>query len=188
MELKSQGELEIQSGQALLEADYRRADVGAGALRLRVTNQETLECVEGEFSLDPWSADGYEIFDWSECRALAIVGTQAVISVSDALVLRSAVAFEYQEGETLDRPWFVEDRKGRVLVIATDRRVWCLDETARLRWIWSTRVGEREEWIRGTPTFSGESLQVPIRSISGEKIVALSLEGGVVSAPQPESR
>src|SRR5262245_16072463 len=130
MKLKTHGdEISILAGRSLLKAEYQSADLGPGTLTLQLEDQVTFDSIEASVRLDPWIADSYEIIEWSACGALILCGSPAIVALTaTTLELESAVSLEYDEGETTGVPWFSEIHQPRRFIIATEKRVWCLDE------------------------------------------------------------
>ena len=154
--LKTHGATTLLSGHALIETDYQPGDTGPGLLFLRREDQETFDYVDGQVRLDPWNADEYPLIEFKTGNCLLICGAQAVVAIDAlSLVWLSSVGLEYQEGETIDSPWHVEIEERRLLVLATERRVWCLDDHGSIRWMWSCSTGEHDRWISGHPIAAG---------------------------------
>jgi hypothetical protein len=180
MQTTTHGVAIVQAGRAHLVSDYHVGDGGPGELSLTLEDQETLAVVEGRLRLDPWFADTYELFDWRAGDCLTVCGAQAVVAVrTSALAIASSVALEYEEAETLDRPWFHEIPDRPAMLIATDRRIWCLGPQAAITWIWSCRSSQRESWIAGPPAVVGARVRVPLGTLAGTATVELSLADGL---------
>ena len=182
--LKTHGTALLRSGRALIEADYRPADGGVGLLALRLEDQETCESLEGLIRLDPWIGDEYGLIEFSAGDCFLVCGTQAVVSVdASSLVLLSSVGLEYQEGETIDSPWHVEIEGSGLLVVATERRIWCLDERGAVRWLWSCLTSEQDRWISGEPVVRDDRVCVPLGTAQGDVSVELLLKDGLPTDP-----
>lgn len=124
-------------------------------------------------------ADVYEVKDWPSCIALIVCGAQAVIALdASTLALCSSVALEYEEAETISRPWFSEAQECSRLLVGTEWRVGCLDDRATIVWMWSCRVDSEDRWIRGTPEVMGRRVRVPVGSTHRDDVVELSLDDG----------
>jgi hypothetical protein len=96
---------------------------------------------------------------------------------ASSLSLLSSVALEYEEGERIGSPWHVQ-LEGH-LVLATERRVWCLDECGAIRWMWSCSASERDSWISGQPVAEGDRVRVPLRTFHRDFSVELCLGNGL---------
>lgn len=178
MVLEIHGEIAVRGGLATLSSEYSPAERGPGKLRLLAEDQTTFESAKVTLKLDPWSPDGYELIEWAGSDVLLLCGAQAVVALkATTLVVGSSVGLEYEEAETLDRPWACSVHERSLLVLATERRVWCIDESARMTWIWSCRTSARERWICGAPEVTGETVRVPIRTLRGELVVELTSDG-----------
>lgn len=150
----------------------------------RLEDQETYESVEGLIRLDPWIADEYGLIEFGTGNCFLICGAQAVVSVDASnLVLLSSVGLEYQEGETIDSPWHVEIEGSGLLVVATERRVWCVDERGAIRWLWSCSTSEQDGWISGEPAVGDERVCVPLRTAKRDLSVELQLRDGLPTRP-----
>jgi hypothetical protein len=181
MELKTHNAaIPVLEGRAMLRADYSPRDGATGEVTFQLEDQESSELTEITLRLDPWSPDGFEVYDWSDCNVLVVCSSRRVVSLAgEALRLSSAVGLEYEEGENLDRPWFLELRTVRLLVVATDRRVWCLDQHGTIRWFWSARYDASERWIFDAPKALGGALHVPVRTMAGDSMSVLSVVDGL---------
>lgn len=180
MQLKTHGdELAVMRGRAMLSADYTPGDRGPGKLALEIVDQETFESKQAVVHLDPWRGNVYEVIEWPECEALLLCGAPQIVALAlPTLRFGAAVALEYEEVDTLDRPWVVEIPNRR-LVVATERRIWCLDERIAIRWMWSSRTGREDRWLFEAPRMEGSDLRVPVRMLHRDGIVALSADDGI---------
>jgi hypothetical protein len=170
----------LRSARALLFADYSSGDAGPGVLSLRLEDQVTFDIAEATLRLDPWSAGGYEVFDWPGGDCIVICGSDAIVALNGSnLALGSSVAMEYEEGETIDAPWFGDAKDCRALIVATEWRVWCLSDRAVVKWVWRCGTTEQDRRICGAPTIGGFRVFVPLRARDGDLIVELSLDDGL---------
>lgn len=180
MQLKTHGEVLVRSGRVLLQADYSSGDGGPGVLSLRLEDQETFDAVDGRLRLDPWSGDAYELFDWPAGNCFVLCGAQAVVALNvSTLAIASSVTMEYEEGETIDAPWFVEAHEHHALVIATERRVWRLDDRGAIRWMWSCATAEYERWILDSPEVADARVRIPLGAERRDISIELSLIDGL---------
>ena len=178
--LKTHGATALRSGRSLLRADYRPGDAGPGLLRLRLEDQETLESRDGDVRLDPWIGDEYPLIEFKAGNCFLLCGAQAVVAVDcSSLSWLSSVGLEYQEGETIDSPWHVEAEESQLLVVATERRVWCVNEVGAIRWIWSCSVSNQDAWIVGSPVVVGSRVRLPINTRVAASFVDLRLADGL---------
>jgi hypothetical protein len=178
--LKTHGTAALQSGRKLVETEYRPADRGPGLLSLRLEDQETHLSVHGAVRLDPWIADEFGMIEFRTGNCLLICGAQAVIAVdASSLALLSSVALEYQEGETIDLPWHAEIAERRLLIVATERRVWCIDDRGGIRWVWGCVTSEQDTWVSAAPVSRGDHVRVPLRSARGDFFVDLLVQDGL---------
>ena len=182
MIVRTHGTAELRSGQVLLETDWQPGDAGRpGLLSLRLEDQETYESVEGRVRLDSWIADAYLLLELTgECFILC--GSPAVVALDAAsLALISSLGREYEEGEIIGTPWHVEVMESRLLILATEQRVWCLDERGAIRWVWGCRTRDRYVQIAGAPVPGGDRIRVPLVSAKGEFQVELLLNDGLLA-------
>lgn len=180
MKLETHGRIALRSGRALLETSYRPGDAGPGTLSLRLEDQETFESVEGRLRLDPWIGDEYRWFELHSGNYLVIAGAEAVVAV-DATTLGwlSSVALEHEEGETIDGPWHVEVEAARSLIVATERRLWCMDERGAIRWLWSCSTAGEHHWIGAAPTVRDNRVLVSLRTPRAERTVEIHMGDGL---------
>lgn len=180
MQLKTHGdELAVMQGRAMVSADYTPGDRGPGQLTLEIVDQETFESGQVVLRLDPWIGNVYEVIEWPQCDVLLLCGAPQIVALAlPTLRFGAAVALEYEEVDTLDRPWVIEipDRR---LAVATERRIWCLDERIAIRWMWSSRTGSDDRWLFEAPRVEGGDLHVPVRMLHGDGIVELSADDGI---------
>ena len=182
--LKTHGTVSLRSGLATLEADYCPGSGEAGLLSMNLEDQETGESVRGTIRLDPWLADEYRVIELTRSKHLVICGAQAVVTVDASnLALRSSLSLEYEEGETLDSPWHAEIEADRSTILATERRVWCLDERGAIRWVWACRTSDEHEWISGAPAMRGDRVRVPLRNATRDRTVDLYVTDGLPAPP-----
>jgi hypothetical protein len=178
--LKTHGTASLRSGRVLLETDYSPTDGGPGLLSLRLEDQETFLSVDGAIRLDPWIGQDYGLIEFRTGSCFLICGAQAVVAVdARSLGWSSSVGLEYEEGETLDVPWHLELERVRLLVLATERRVWCVDEHGAVRWLWNCSTGHVHAWISGALADGGDRVSVPVRTVQGERTVELQLSDGL---------
>lgn len=180
MMLKTHGTVALRSGRVLIETDYRPANGGPGLLALTLEDQETYESVDGLVRLDPWMGDEYGLIEFRTGNCFLICGAQAVVAVDVSnLSLLSSLGLEYQEGETIDSPWHAEIEGSRLLILATERRVWCIDEHGAIRWLWCCATSEQDRWISGGPVVGGNRIRVPLRTAKGDLSVELQVRDGL---------
>jgi len=180
MILRSHGTAALRGGSALLEADYHAGDGEPGVLSLTLQDQETGKSVDGAIRLDPWFGDEYPLIEPGSGSCFLICGASAVVAVNaSSLAWASSVGLEYQEGETLDLPWHAEVGDRRMLVAATERRVWCVDEHGAIRWLWSCSTSDIDRWISGPPVVASGEVCVPLRTRQTDRVVKLRLEDGL---------
>ena len=178
--LKTHGTAPLWSGRALIETGYRPGNGGPGLLALRLEDQETYESVDGLIRLDPWIGDKYGLIEFRTGNCFIICGAQAVVAVDASnLALLSSLGLEYQEGETIDAPWHREIEEGRLLILATERRVWCVDERGAIRWLWGCSTSEQDRWVSGEPVVGDDRVRVPLRTAKGDLSVDLLVRDGL---------
>jgi hypothetical protein len=184
MQLKTHGdELAMMGRRAMLTAEYTPGDRGPGRVALSLVDQDTGEASDTALQLDPWSGDVYEVFEWSECGALILCGAPQVVALAlPELGFGAAVGLEYEEAETLDHPWFVEVPELRLLVVATERRMWCLDERLAIRWLWSARTQHDDRWLHGPPRAVGRDLVISTRTLHRDREILVSADRGIERA------
>jgi hypothetical protein len=175
----------VMQGKALLTVEYTPAGRGAGRTVLTVVDQETGDREDGLLRLDGWEHGMYQIIEWQECPALVVCGADQIVVVDlPKLRFGAAVGLEYEETETLEHPWVVEVTGRRRLIVATEVRVWCLDERLSIRWMWSARTQHEPRWVSGAPRMVPGYAQVPVRTLSRDIVVDLSVEDGT-ERPSP---
>jgi hypothetical protein len=173
-------EIPVLGARARLGCEYEPRDRGPGSVCFYLEDQETFERSETTIRLDPWFANTYEVLEWIHGRSLVVCGArQIVVLTTSPLRLSAAVALEYEEAETLDRPWIVESGDPCLLAIATERRVWCLDERIAIRWSWPARGCAEDRWIIAPPRMADGELHVPVRTMLGDSVVRIALDDGV---------
>jgi hypothetical protein len=179
--IRTHGTAELRSGRVRLEADYQPGDAGRpGLLSLRLEDQETYESVDGVIRLDPWIADEYRLIEPTTGDCFLLCGAQAVVAIdASTLAWRSSLGLEYQEGETIDAPWHSEIVERRLLILATERRVWCVDERGAIRWVWGCLTSDRYTRISGEPVPRGDRVGVPLQRAKGDFYVDLQLNDGL---------
>jgi hypothetical protein len=127
-----------------------------------------------------WIGDEYRVIEFGTGNCFLICGAQAVVAVDVSnLALLSSLGLEYQEGETIDSPWHREIEGSRLLVLATERRVWCVDERGAIRWVWGCLTSEEDRWISAEPVIGDDRVRVPLRSAKGDLSVDLKVEDGL---------
>jgi hypothetical protein len=180
MMLKTHGTAALWSGRILIETDYRPGNGGPGLLSLRLEDQETYESVDGLIRLDPWIGDEYGVVEFRTGNCFLICGAQAVVALDASnLALMSSLGLEYQEGETIDAPWHVEIEGSRLLILATERRVWCVDQRGATRWVWGCLTSEQDRWVSAEPVPIDDCVRVPLRSAKGDVSVDLQVRDGL---------
>lgn len=180
MQLTTHGEdVPLIHGGTTLSAQYAAADHGPGLTSFTLIDQRTGDHSEIKLQLDPWIADTYEVIESPECSALIVCGARHIIAVElPKLRFGAAVALEYEEAETLDRPWVTEIPGRHWLLIATERRIWCIDERIAIRWMWSVSRGPDLATISTAPIVMGQEVQVSVRIRGRDLVVALSMDDG----------
>lgn len=182
--LRTHGTTALRGGRGTLATDYRPGDVGPGLLSLRLEDHATYESVEGQIRLDPWFGDEYPLIEPATGGFFLICGAQAVVAVeATSLAWLSSVALEYEEGETIDLPWHVEVERSRLLVLATERRVWCVDERGAIRWVWGCTNSDQHRWISSQPIVTAEGVSVPLRTTKTSLSIELRLGDGLPARP-----
>lgn len=185
MMLKTHGAAALRSGRMVIETDYRPGNGGPGLLSLRLEDQETYAFFDGRIRLDPWIGDEYRVIEFKTGNCFLICGAQAVVAIDASnLGLMSSLGLEYQEGETIDAPWYAEIEGSRLLILATERRVWCVDEHGAIRWVWGCLTSEQSRWVFAEPVPIGDCVRVPLRSAKGDFSVDLKVKDGL---PAPAS-
>lgn len=180
MILNTHGTVSLRSRRVLIEADYSPANGGPGQLSVRLEDQETYESIDGLFRLDPWIGDEYSLIEFKTGNCFLICGAQAVVAIDVSnLALRSSLGLEYQEAETIDSPWHTEIEAARLLVLATERRVWCVEEDGAIRWVWGCLTDEQDRWVSAQPVVGDGCVRVPLRSAKGDLSVALRVSDGL---------
>lgn len=180
MIINTHGATSLRSGRVLLETNYHPGTGGPGLLSLRLEDQETYEAVDGLIRLDPWIGDEYSLIEFRTGNCFLICGAQAVVAVDASnLALVSSLGLEYLEGETIDSPWHTENEGSRLLILATERRVWCVDECGAIRWVWGCRTNEQDRWVSAEPVIRDHCVHVPLRSTKGDLSVDLQVKDGL---------
>lgn len=177
--LKTHGSSLSRSRRYLVESEYSPSDGGIGVLLLRLQEQTSFECRELRIRLDPLIADEYVWIEPGSDAYFVVCGAQGVVVV-DVLTasLLTSVAWHADEGETVGVPWCVEDAGG--LIVATELRVWCLDDHGRVRWMWSCPQGPESVRITGSPSVRDGSVHVPMVRALGEEIcLVLNIRDGL---------
>lgn len=176
--------MSLRSGRLLLEADYCPGSGEPGLLLMNLEDQQTWDSVRGTLRLDPWLADEYRVIELTISNHLILCGAQAVVTVDASnLALLSSLSLEYEEGETLDSPWHTEIEVDRSTILATERRVWCLDERGAIRWVWGCRTGDEYRWISGAPVMRDDRVRVPLRDATRDRTVDLYVTDGLPAPP-----
>jgi len=171
--------IDIGDKNNVLLAEYQPSDGGVGSLTLVLEDQSSMNSVRRTLQLDPWMADRYELYESTMCEALIICGARAIVALrSSILEFGCSIALEYEEAETIDRPWFTDIPDRRFLVVATERRAWCIDDRVAFRWIWNCRTDEEDRWISGAPLIEGARLLMPVRSLHREFLIEISMDEG----------
>jgi len=178
--LRTHGDgIAVMQGRALLTAEYIPADRGPGRVTLTIVDQETGDREDGLLWLDGSQHGLYEIIEWHECPALVVCGDPQIVVVDlPKLRFRAAVGLEYEETETLEHPWVVEVAGGRRLIMATERRVWCIDERLSIRWMWSARNHYEPRWVLGAPRVVPGYVQIPVGG-ARDAVIELSVDDGI---------
>jgi hypothetical protein len=181
MILKKDGtQVALESGSKWVTATYTPADRGPGLLKLQFQDQATWDIREADLRLDPWIADAYDLYEWRAARACVLSGAMRIVVLDlDTLRTSAAICLEVGEGETIERPRFVETDDGRRLLVATESRVFCLDETRAIRWCWSVRSRDDGYVLHAAPQIVGGSVHVQMMRIDAVRTVLLSLEDAV---------
>jgi hypothetical protein len=165
--------LTLQDGESTLTAEYAAGDSRTGVLKLHLDDRTTT------LRLDPWSPESYELYDCRSPKCLVLGGAERLVVLDrETLDFRASLWFEYEETETIDQPWFAESADGQFLVIATDRRVWCLDQRAAIRWCWSVRTRPETYFIEAAPLVDEQIIRVPVRSFRDERTIGLEIHDG----------
>ncbi|AKU93472.1 hypothetical protein AKJ09_00136 [Labilithrix luteola] len=178
MKLETHGDKQlVQSDRATLSSEATPAERGPWLLALRLEDQRTFDVVETTLRLSPATSE-YEGFDWAAGRCLVIHGSEALVALNaHDLRIRCSVAFEYKEARLVGQPWYRE--AGDVLLIATDRRVWCLEQGGSMRWMWSCRLVDEYRFLSAPPEVVGSAVRLRLGSKSGEEAIELSLADGL---------
>ncbi len=170
--------LSIRRGSVTLRADQVVWRERVSSLVLEIVRHDPVDVLEIKLNLDPWFADAYEVHDWEVADAIVLSGAGQVVAVSLHAPHRvAAMGLEYEEAETIDSPWFVEVGSD-ALVVATERRAWCIDASPSIRWCWNARTGPDDRWVCGAPRVESEAVLVPIRSRGGELLARLNIRDG----------
>lgn len=185
--LTTHGHHKLTRSERSLETDYTPGDVGPGTLRMRIDDARTLESREIAIRLDPWIADEYRTFEWTSSLLLVFGAHAAVVVDLEDVAVRSSVAFVEDEVETRDAPWCVALEAPRCLIVATTRRIWCVDEGGATRWVWRCPEGDGWWSIHDAPERHGAGLVVPLHGPRGDSSCAVGLADGlsVVGEPCP---
>lgn len=163
--------LALESSQSLMTCAYAPADSGTGALTLHLEDQTA------NLRLDPWSPDGYDVYEGFSRRCLVISGAGRIVVLERAtLQVRGALWLDHGEAETIDRPWFAESDDGRFLIIATERHVWCVDDRCAVRWCWSVSSLSETRFVCAAPQLVGRAVRVPLTSFHGDSVVILDVD------------
>lgn len=175
MELLIDGTELPLSGDILLSASYHRQETGVGSLNLRCTSAVTYDARTISLPLDPWCPEGYRVEQGLGGRVLVICGATRIVVVElPSLRVTAAIPLEYEECERQGLPWFVVG--AGVMLIATETRVWCLDERFAFRWCWTVAAHSKDWWeISKAPSINGMLVQIALTAPSKTTEVKLDL-------------
>ncbi len=172
-------EIPLRGGRALLSAEYTPGDRGPGLVRLTSQDQVTGDLVESAIRLDRWRATSFDVYEWVDADVLVICGSPSIVAVqTSTLRLGSAFCLEYEEGDTIKRPWFVPSDH-RLLVVATPRHAWAIDHSAAIRWTWACQQSTTRRWISGAPWLVGREVHVPVETVAKNSVAELGLDDGI---------
>lgn len=178
--LRTHGTTSLRAGCKRLEAHWRPGDVGPGLLSLRLEDQTTYDAVEGQVRLDPWIADEYRLIEFDRGECFVLCGAQAVVAINEVtLTSVSEVALLDEETKTIDCPWHVEVAERRLLLLATEQRIWCVDACGAIRWIWSSAHADQHATIADRPVVLGERVRLPLRTFHRDLSVELLIADGL---------
>ncbi|HEY4242671.1 MAG TPA: hypothetical protein VGM88_22800 [Kofleriaceae bacterium] len=179
LELPRDGHVELCRGTVKLLAEWTPGDVAAGSLHLTLEDQRTFDATECKIRLDPGTADSFPLLVDLHDRYVVICGYPAIVSVSlSPLALRSSVSLDYKEASTLEHPWWIPVTSAKTSLVATDRKIWALDENGQLLWLWSCDVEDRRQWIARAPTVRDGVVQVELGRLEYHYALELSLRDG----------
>lgn len=152
-----------------------------GLLTLRHTDPAGLESSEVELRIDPWAPEGFLVYEWTAGRALAVCGASLLLVLAQpSLELQAAVPWEYEECEVGDFPYFVD--AGSVMLVATETRVFCIDDRLAIRWCWTVKVYSNDWWkLAAPPRVEADRVVLLLRSASRDVTVAISIADGSFS-------
>lgn len=179
MDLSTDGtSLPLRQGRLTLRVSHISQENSENQVTLRVENSDSFESVEVTLKLGPWSPDSYDVHDWGIANVLIVSGAGRIVAVGlRAPHLLAAMGLEYEEAETLDRPW-ITDAESEALIIATERRVWCVDASPSIRWCWNARIGPDDCFIYAPPQADAAWVSVPVRSRRGDVVTRLRMRDG----------
>jgi len=167
-------ELPVAAG-FILSASYQPREAGIGTLKLHCTNAVTFEEVSVSIPLDPWCPEGYLVEQGISGRVLILCGaTQLLVIELPPLRITASIPLEYEECETRGLPWFVV--KDDLVLIATETRIFCLDQRLAFRWCWTAAVHSRDGWvIAEKPRIEGSVAEVSLAAVMKTVNVKLDL-------------
>jgi hypothetical protein len=165
----------LESG-GQLAAQYVAGD--PGRLTLRHTDQAGSASSEVELRLEPWAPEGFLVHEWAAGGALAVCGASRLLILAEpSLELRAAVPWEYGECEVGDFPYFVTT--DGAMLIATETRVFCVDDRLAFRWCWTVKVYSNDWWkLAAPPRVEADKVSLLLRSASRDVTVVISIADG----------
>lgn len=181
MWLERNSELALGDGR-YLRSEYVPKDGGVGRLSVGLLDESGDELATSAWDLDPWAPEGFVVYDWKPGGACLVCGATHVLLIeSSSLALCGAVPLESGEYQTLSTPWFVASDK--LLVLASEWRVACIDRRIALRWIWSTRTYSADSWmIAETPELTMSSIRVRLARLARQQELNLrTIDASIVT-------
>jgi hypothetical protein len=172
-------ELPLRGGRVMLSATYAHDDAAPGVLELSSQDQVTGDIVETTLRLSRWPS-GFEVREWIEGDVLVLCGTPSIVTLNaSTLAFGSAVGLAHEEGELVGIPWCATPADNRLLLLATEQRVWVVDSTAAIRWVWSCQRSNVRRRILAAPRVADRVVHVPVWTGGGERTVELRLDDGI---------
>jgi hypothetical protein len=168
------------AGGISLSASYLPQEIGLGSLNLRCNDVVTYDTRTICVPLDPWCPDGYRIEQALGGKALVVCGaTRIVVIEMPCLRVKAAIPLEYEECETQGLPWFVIG--SGVMLIATETRVFCLDERIAFRWCWTVAAYSKDWWqISQAPRIDATTVRIALTRLNRNADVHLDLLAATV--------
>jgi hypothetical protein len=166
------------AGGLLLSASYQPQEVGSGWLNLQCVGPVTYDPHTTSIQLAPWSPEGYRVEQGLGNKALVVCGAPGIMVIElSSLRVTAAFALEYEECEPQGLPWFVHG--SGVMLITTERRIFCVDQRLAFRWCWTVAAYSNDRWeISRAPVLEGNTIQIYLMAPLKTAVAKLDLFTG----------